>query len=98
MFMSFAGFDSVPSSSHLELRLQLGPTTPGFLNKILCVFLISPNRAVCPPSHHSLCNKGNGRVKAFIIIFHTQVPSRITVPAHMYFISASHCKFNHHDL
>jgi len=30
--------------------------------------------------------------------FHTQVPSRITVPAQMYFISASHFIFNHHDL
>lgn len=69
MFMSFAGFDRVPGSSHLELCLQLGLVTPRFLNKILCVFLISPNRAVCPLSHPYLCNKGKGRVEAFIIIF-----------------------------
>jgi len=30
MFMSFAGFDRVPCSSHLELCLQLGLVTPGF--------------------------------------------------------------------
>ena len=56
MFVSFAGFDRVPCSSHLELCLQLGLVTPGFLNKILRVFLISPNRAVCPLSHPCLCN------------------------------------------
>lgn len=61
--MSFAGFDRVPSSSHLELCLRLGLESPGILNKILYVFLISLNRGLCPRSYPSLCNKGNGRGK-----------------------------------
>ena len=64
MFMWFAGFDRAPCTAHQELCIQLGLLTPGFLNKILYVFLISLNCAVCPLSHPSLCNKGNGRVKS----------------------------------
>lgn len=65
MFMSFAGFGRVPCSSHLELCLELSLVTPGFLNEILCVFLISPNRAVCP-CLTPLYVIRNGRVKALI--------------------------------